>query len=193
MDDVEKIKGTAYATWLLSENFFICQCFFVPKTDQGKKVARKGCSYMIYYYLDLLRLNNCLNRLVPWVIAHDLLAISIESFGTIRIFLLTEIELLFSVYFRVTGYSKKANMNLPRQNMNMYFLFILPSILFQHSRAATVQNLFSIPSCLSPTHIGMQVLREFNHVNPQDDEEGKEFSNTRVCILEKNLIRYHYT
>ncbi|GFY82263.1 FKBP-type peptidyl-prolyl cis-trans isomerase family protein [Actinidia rufa] len=24
------------------------------------------------------------------------------------------------------------------------------------------------------------VLREFNHVNPQDDEEGKEFSNTRV-------------
>ncbi|CAK9151421.1 unnamed protein product [Ilex paraguariensis] len=25
-----------------------------------------------------------------------------------------------------------------------------------------------------------KVLREFNHVNPQDDEEGKEFSNTRV-------------
>lgn len=33
----------------------------------------------------------------------------------------------------------------------------------------------------------MQVLREFNHVNPQDDEEGKIFSNTRVssflCFL----------
>ncbi|XP_057489598.1 peptidyl-prolyl cis-trans isomerase PASTICCINO1-like [Actinidia eriantha] len=27
--------------------------------------------------------------------------------------------------------------------------------------------------------IPLQVLREFNHVNPQDDEEGKEFSNTR--------------
>ncbi|CAL5389750.1 unnamed protein product [Camellia sinensis] len=26
-----------------------------------------------------------------------------------------------------------------------------------------------------------KVLREFNHVNPQDDEEGKEFSNTREC------------
>ncbi|KAL1549178.1 G1/S-specific cyclin pas1 [Salvia divinorum] len=26
------------------------------------------------------------------------------------------------------------------------------------------------------------VLREFNHVNPQDDEEGKEFSNTRDLI-----------
>lgn len=25
-----------------------------------------------------------------------------------------------------------------------------------------------------------QVLREFNHVNPQDDEEGKVFVNTRV-------------
>jgi len=25
-----------------------------------------------------------------------------------------------------------------------------------------------------------QVLREFNHVNPQDDEEGKVFSDTRV-------------
>lgn len=25
-----------------------------------------------------------------------------------------------------------------------------------------------------------QLLREFNHVNPQDDEEGKEFLNTRV-------------
>ncbi|THF94400.1 hypothetical protein TEA_020505 [Camellia sinensis var. sinensis] len=31
-----------------------------------------------------------------------------------------------------------------------------------------------------------QVLREFNHVNPQDDEEGKEFSNTRV--LDTNPI-----
>ncbi|KAF5953705.1 hypothetical protein HYC85_006561 [Camellia sinensis] len=30
------------------------------------------------------------------------------------------------------------------------------------------------------------VLREFNHVNPQDDEEGKEFSNTRV--LDTNPI-----
>lgn len=30
--------------------------------------------------------------------------------------------------------------------------------------------------------IGMQVLREFNHVNPQDDDEGKEFSDTRVRI-----------
>lgn len=29
----------------------------------------------------------------------------------------------------------------------------------------------------------VQVLREFNHVNPQDDEEGKEFSDTRVCAL----------
>lgn len=26
----------------------------------------------------------------------------------------------------------------------------------------------------------VQVLREFNHVNPQDDEEGKVFANTRV-------------
>lgn len=28
-----------------------------------------------------------------------------------------------------------------------------------------------------------QVLREFNHVNPQDDEEGKVFSDTRVSDL----------
>lgn len=28
-----------------------------------------------------------------------------------------------------------------------------------------------------------QVLREFNHVNPQDDEEGKVFANTRVSDL----------
>ncbi|OWM81771.1 hypothetical protein CDL15_Pgr007809 [Punica granatum] len=27
-----------------------------------------------------------------------------------------------------------------------------------------------------------KVLREFNHVNPQDDEEGKEFSNTRSLL-----------
>lgn len=26
------------------------------------------------------------------------------------------------------------------------------------------------------------MLREFNHVNPQDDVEGKEFSDTRVSI-----------
>lgn len=31
--------------------------------------------------------------------------------------------------------------------------------------------------------ISLQVLREFNHVNPQDDEEGKEFLNTRVRSL----------
>lgn len=29
----------------------------------------------------------------------------------------------------------------------------------------------------------LQVLREFKHVNPQDDEEGKEFSNARVCVI----------
>lgn len=28
-----------------------------------------------------------------------------------------------------------------------------------------------------------QVLREFNHVNPQDDEEGKVFANTRVSLV----------
>lgn len=28
--------------------------------------------------------------------------------------------------------------------------------------------------------IALQVLREFNHVNPQDDEEGKVFLNARV-------------
>ncbi|KAJ8424548.1 hypothetical protein Cgig2_026162 [Carnegiea gigantea] len=28
----------------------------------------------------------------------------------------------------------------------------------------------------------LELLREFNHVNPQDDEEGKEFLNTRVCL-----------
>lgn len=27
-----------------------------------------------------------------------------------------------------------------------------------------------------------QVLREFNHVNPQDDEEGKVFADTRVSF-----------
>lgn len=31
--------------------------------------------------------------------------------------------------------------------------------------------------------IVVQVLREFNHVNPQDDEEGKEFSDTRVSLF----------
>lgn len=34
----------------------------------------------------------------------------------------------------------------------------------------------------------MQVLREFNHVNPQDDEEGKIFANTRVTIIPCLLI-----
>lgn len=28
-----------------------------------------------------------------------------------------------------------------------------------------------------------QVLREFNHVNPQDDEEGKIFGDTRVSLI----------
>lgn len=37
----------------------------------------------------------------------------------------------------------------------------------------------------------MQVLREFNHINPQDDDEGKEFSDTRVRI-KKDLIDYCY-
>lgn len=31
--------------------------------------------------------------------------------------------------------------------------------------------------------VGLQVLREFNHVNPQDDDEGKEFVNTRVSVF----------
>ncbi|KAL6987695.1 G1/S-specific cyclin pas1 [Sarracenia purpurea var. burkii] len=42
-----------------------------------------------------------------------------------------------------------------------------------------------------------KVLREFNHVNPQDDEEGKEFSNTRnllhlnvaACLLKMGECR----
>lgn len=34
-----------------------------------------------------------------------------------------------------------------------------------------------------------QVLREFNHVNPQDDEEGKEFLNTRVSIRSSSLSK----
>lgn len=29
----------------------------------------------------------------------------------------------------------------------------------------------------------VQVLREFNHVNPQNDEDGKVFSDTRVSDL----------
>jgi hypothetical protein len=29
----------------------------------------------------------------------------------------------------------------------------------------------------------VQVLREFNHVNPQDDDEGKEFVNARVSVF----------
>lgn len=32
----------------------------------------------------------------------------------------------------------------------------------------------------------LQVLREFNHVHPQDDEEGKEFSETRVYNFNRN-------
>lgn len=28
-----------------------------------------------------------------------------------------------------------------------------------------------------------QVLRDFNHVNPQDDEEGKMFVGERVCLF----------
>ncbi|GJY18670.1 hypothetical protein Tco_0390161 [Tanacetum coccineum] len=28
--------------------------------------------------------------------------------------------------------------------------------------------------------IFLKILREFNHVNPQDDEEGKEFASTRL-------------
>lgn len=34
----------------------------------------------------------------------------------------------------------------------------------------------------------LQVLREFNHVHPQDDEEGKEFSNTRVILFAEQII-----
>ena len=40
--------------------------------------------------------------------------------------------------------------------------------------------------------IPLQVLREFNHVNPQDDEEGKEFSNTRVSTFIK-FVQGTYT
>ena len=40
--------------------------------------------------------------------------------------------------------------------------------------------------------IPLQVLREFNHVNPQDDEEGKEFSNTRVIKFIK-FVQGTYT
>lgn len=36
---------------------------------------------------------------------------------------------------------------------------------------------------LLSSQFNVQVLREFNHVNPQDDEEGKEFSDTRVSHL----------
>lgn len=33
--------------------------------------------------------------------------------------------------------------------------------------------------------ISVQVLREFNHVHPQDDDEGKEFADTRVSVFVK--------
>jgi hypothetical protein len=42
----------------------------------------------------------------------------------------------------------------------------------------------SVPSILL-TLCGswQQVLREFNHVNPQDDDEGKVFADTRVSDM----------
>lgn len=37
-----------------------------------------------------------------------------------------------------------------------------------------------------------QVLREFNHVNPQDDEEGKVFVDTRVSDLVSLFLIFYY-
>lgn len=36
------------------------------------------------------------------------------------------------------------------------------------------------------------MLREFNHVHPQDDEEGKEFANTRVILFAEQIIFYYF-
>lgn len=41
-------------------------------------------------------------------------------------------------------------------------------------------------------HVFVQVLREYNHVNPQDDEEGKVFLNSRVSLRLLYIVIYIY-
>lgn len=54
--------------------------------------------------------------------------------------------------------------------------------MYYNSLLEIIENVLVL-LLLSICWMATQVLREFNHVNPQDDEEGKTFSNTRVSIL----------
>ena len=78
--------------------------------------------------------------------------------------------------FRVTDYSKKENLLLPKPSMIRY-----TTSLLKNSKLVCVNLLWFNLWFL------LQVLCEFNHVNPQDDEEGKEFANTRVWM---SLLHY---
>lgn len=69
---------------------------------------------------------------------------------------------------------------LTKQVINKWHLLLLlrmPDIL--------IDLIILANACLNIHYaaIFLQLLREYNHVNPQDDEEGKIFLNSRVSFL----------
>ncbi|TYG85817.1 hypothetical protein ES288_A13G085500v1 [Gossypium darwinii] len=53
----------------------------------------------------------------------------------------------------------------------------------QFSATAVSTDFFSDLTCILCRIVLTQVLREFNHVNPQTDEEGKVFLDTRTYVI----------